>query len=142
MKKFFVRISSLVLVLIMVGFYQSVTAIRVTESEARKAEVDKINAENRAAAMASVYKDGTFEGEADGFGGPITVEVTLKSGEITDIKIISHDNEDDAYFNTAVDVVDDMLSGQTTDVDTVTGATFSSTGIINAVDAALAEAEN
>ena len=32
------------------------------------------------------YKDGTYEGEADGFGGPIQVKVTVENGEITDIE--------------------------------------------------------
>ena len=40
------------------------------------------------------YKDGTYEGEADGFGGPIQVKVTVENGEITDIEVVSAEKED------------------------------------------------
>ena len=47
-----------------------------------------------------------------------------------------------AYLSQAESVIDSILSAQSTDVDTVSGATFSSTGILNAVDDALGKAEN
>lgn len=90
----------------------------------------------------NVYKDGTYTGEADGYGGTIQVEVTLASDEITSINVVSAPGEDSAYLLQAESVIDSILSAQSTDVDTVSGATFSSTGILNAVDDALGKAEN
>lgn len=90
----------------------------------------------------NVYKDGTYTGSAQGFGGTITVEVTLASDEITNIQVTSAPGEDSAYLSQGEGVISSIISAQSTDVDTVSGATFSSTGIINAVVDALGKAEN
>ena len=90
----------------------------------------------------NVYKDGTYTGEAQGFGGTIQVQVTLASDEITDIQVTSAPGEDSAYLSHGEGVISSILSAQSTDVDTISGATFSSTGIINAVVDALGKAEN
>ena len=106
------------------------------------ASTDDNSASNDAADADNVYKDGTYTGEADGYGGTIQVEVTLASDEITSINVVSAPGEDSAYLSQAESVIDSILSAQSTDVDTVSGATFSSTGILNAVDDALGKAEN
>lgn len=90
----------------------------------------------------NVYKDGTYTGEAQGFGGTIQVQVTFASDEITDIQVTSAPGEDSAYLSQGEGVISSILSAQSTDVDTISGATFSSTGIINAVVDALGKAEN
>lgn len=106
------------------------------------ASTDDNSASDDAADADNVYKDGTYTGEADGYGGTIQVEVTLASDEITSIDVVSAPGEDSAYLSQAESVIDSILSAQSTDVDTVSGATFSSTGILNAVDDALGKAEN
>lgn len=84
--------------------------------------------------------DGTYTGEARGFKGPITVAVTVQNQQIANIEVV--DNVDDRkWFNRALRVVDDMLAAQSTNVDTVTGATYSSRGIIEAAKAALNNAK-
>lgn len=88
-----------------------------------------------------IYQDGTYEGEGSGFGGSIVVQVTLSGQQMTDIQIISASGEDQAYLSIAKGIIDTILSEQSTAVDTVTGATFSSTGILNAVEDALGKAE-
>lgn len=90
----------------------------------------------------NVYRDGTYTGSAQGFGGAITVQVTLANDEITDIQVTSAPGEDSAYLSQGEGVISSIISAQSTDVDTVSGATFSSTGIINAVVDALGKAEN
>ena len=90
----------------------------------------------------NVYKDGTYTGEAQGYGGTIQVEVTLSGDEITSVNVVSAPGEDSAYLSQAESVIDSIIGAQSTDVDTVSGATFSSTGILNAVDEALGKAEN
>ncbi|MCF0146139.1 MAG: FMN-binding protein [Eubacterium sp.] len=86
------------------------------------------------------YKDGVYRGTGIGFRGEIEVEVTVQGGNITDIAVISQ-REDGQFFNRAYDgVSEDIISSQSTDVDTVSGATFSSEGIIEAVADALSGA--
>lgn len=88
----------------------------------------------------SAYRDGVYTASADGFGGPITVQVTVQSDVITDIQILDHAGETSSYYYKARGVVVSMLEGNTPEVDTVSGATYSSTGIINAVKLALSKA--
>ena len=88
------------------------------------------------------YKNGTYTGEGQGFGGTIQVEVTLENDTITDIQVVSAPGEDSAYLSQGEGVISTILAAQSTDVDTISGATFSSTGIINAVNDALAKAQN
>lgn len=92
-------------------------------------------------ATASPYLDGTYEGEAEGFGGMITVQVTVENGQMTDLSILSADGEDSAYLSNAKDIIPKILEAQSADVDTISGATFSSTGIKNATAEALEKAE-
>ena len=105
-------------------------------------EADSTDAEEESDDSENVYKDGTYTGSAQGFGGAITVQVTLASDEITDIQVTSAPGEDSAYLSQGEGVISSIISAQSTDVDTVSGATFSSTGIINAVVDALGKAEN
>ena len=89
-----------------------------------------------------VYKNGTYTGDGQGFGGNIQVQVTLENDTITDIQVVSAPGEDSAYLSQGQGVISTILAAQSTDVDTISGATFSSTGIINAVNDALGKAEN
>ena len=88
------------------------------------------------------YKNGTYTGDGQGFGGNIQVQVTLENDTITDIQVVSAPGEDSAYLSQGQGVISTILAAQSTDVDTISGATFSSTGIINAVNDALGKAEN
>ena len=87
------------------------------------------------------YVDGTYDGEADGFGGTIAVEVTVEGGQITDLAITSADGEDSAYLSNAEAIIPKIIEAQSADVDTISGATFSSTGIRNAAQEAIEKAE-
>lgn len=88
----------------------------------------------------AAYKDGTYKGTAQGFGGDIEVEVTVSEGQIASVEITKADGEDSAYLDTAKGMIDDIVEQQTADVDTVSGATYSSGGIRDAAAAALEEA--
>ncbi len=91
----------------------------------------------------SAYRDGVYTASADGFGGPITVQVTVESDAITDITILDHAGETTSYFSRARSVVSEILTTGTPEgVDAVSGATYSSTGILNAVKQALSKAAN
>lgn len=89
-----------------------------------------------------LWQDGTYEGTGTGFAGELTVSVTIEKGTITDIQLVDSGNDDAAYVNMAVGVIDKMLAAQTSEVDAVSGATFSSNGIMDAVAEALSLAEN
>lgn len=90
----------------------------------------------------STYRDGIYTGTARGFGGDITVQVTITDDTITDISIVSAEGETRSYFTKARYVISAMLTAGTPEVDTISGATYSSTGIINAVKSALMKAAN
>ena len=57
----------------------------------------------------SIYKDGTYTGDAKGYGGNIKVQVVIAGGEITNIEVLSAKDEDEAYYNTAIRIIDNML---------------------------------
>ena len=88
------------------------------------------------------YKDGTYQGSGTGFGGTITVQVTVSGGKITAVDILSASGETGSYFASAQGVVSKVLSSQSPNVDAVSGATYSSNGIIQAVQNALSQAGN
>ncbi|MCW3491372.1 FMN-binding protein [Dethiobacter alkaliphilus] len=83
-------------------------------------------------------EDGTYTGTASGFKSDITVEVTVSGGEITDITVTDHDDTPNIFADSE-QVIDDIIAGQSLDVDVVSGATGSSNGIKNAVLNALAQ---
>ena len=89
---------------------------------------------------ANGYKDGTYEGSGTGFGGTIRVRVTVSGGRITAIDILDASGETPSYFAAAQGVISKMIEGNTPNVDAVSGATYSSNGIIQAVQNALSQA--
>ena len=83
------------------------------------------------------YIDGTYQGEASGYGPNLKVQVTVSSGKISDIKIASN-NETPGFCEKPFEIVPkEIIQKQNTNVDTVSGATYSSKGIIKAVNNAL-----
>ena len=85
-------------------------------------------------------QDGEYTGSAKGFGGLIVVKVRIFKGKIKSIDVVSHEKETPAYYSKAKKVISLILSSQSTDVDTISGATFSSSGILQAVQNALRKA--
>lgn len=87
------------------------------------------------------YQDGEWIGTALGYNDDITVKVTISSGKITNISIIEG-SDDEPYYNWAKEKIPQtIINAQSTDIDAVSGATFSSEGIINAVSDALQKAQ-
>jgi len=84
----------------------------------------------------AVLKDGTYEGSAEGFKGTIAVSVTVSGGAVTDIEI-TESRDTPKFFEQAKAMLDKILNGQTLEVDAVSGATYSSKGIQEAVYQAL-----
>ena len=107
------------------------------ESTAAMAETTKKNTTKKGKKGAIDVKDGTYKGSANGYGGKVTVNVTVSKKTMTAIDVVSAPGETDSFFNRAKGVIDEMLTAQSTDVDVVSGATYSSNGIIGAVKNAL-----
>ena len=106
---------------------------RVTDTET---ETDNAAEDTQTATGSFDLADGVYKGSATGFSGPVTVAVTIMDKKITSIDILSS-TDDEAFFNRAKGVIDRIISSQSFDVDVVSGATYSSNGIIGAVKNAL-----
>lgn len=104
---------------------------RVTDTETENAAED-----TQTATGSFELADGVYKGSATGFSGPVTVAVTIMDKKITSIDILSS-TDDEAFFNRAKGVIDRIIASQSFDVDVVSGATYSSNGIIAAVKNAL-----
>ncbi len=152
MKTFIVRmVNTLTIVGVLIGYNAIVDAREKNEEIARlNAELETVRLEQQAAAAdgadldsadaAGNYADGVYEGTGQGFGGDITVSVTVSGGNISSVEIVSAEKEDGAYLTMAQDIIPAIIKAQSAEVDTVSGATFSSTGIRDAVEQALEKA--
>ncbi len=156
-KNFLLRAVNLLLVLCLLGAYQTVLYARkqqenLTEMQSKINQLEgQLQEWTQALEEASgntadsvseqaetmAFADGAYQGSAQGFGGEIQVAVEVSGGQITSIEIVSADQEDEAYLSMAEDIVDTIMEQQTTEVDTVSGATYSSAGIRDAVADAL-----
>ena len=149
-KNFILRAVNLLLILVLLGQYQRIAVVRaaaVAERQQQIAEVEAYNASILQAVQTeaeqeaeSGLKDGTYEGTGLGFGDDIIVQVTISGGRMTDISVVSAEGEDKPYYKQALSVLDKMLSAQSTEVDTVSGATLTADGMIEAVADALGKA--
>lgn len=110
---------------------------QVSESMAdTETETENTTEDTQTATGSFDLADGVYKGSATGFSGPVTVAVTIMDKKITSIDILSS-TDDEAFFNRAKGVIDRIISSQSLDVDVVSGATYSSNGIIGAVKNAL-----
>lgn len=90
----------------------------------------------RLSGIAEGLSDGVYYGSGEGYQSTITVAVTVADGRITDVRIVSH-ADDAAYVARAEKLIPSILSQQTADVDTISGVTYSSKGIVAAVKDAM-----
>lgn len=143
MKDFLIRSFCLAAVILILAGYNQVLKDRSKDEEITKleAQVTKLQQEKeKTVDIKGTYPDGRWEGGAKGFGGMITVLVTVENGTISEIEITSADDEDKAYLSMAEDIIPKIIEAQSAEVDTISGATFSSTGIKNAAEQALEQA--
>lgn len=85
------------------------------------------------------YSDGVYTGTGTGFRGDTTVTVTVENGVISDITVDSYKDDREFFSKAESSIISAVISSQSTDVDTVSGATFSSNGLIEAIKNALGE---
>lgn len=142
MREFWMRLMSLVVIVGLILGYNSVLEARAKDEEIAKlnAKIENTESLEDEDSKNGSYKDGTYTGEADGFGGTVAVEVTVKDGKIEVVEVTSAEKEDSAYLAMAEDIIPKIIEAQSAEVDTISGATFSSTGIKNAAEQALEQA--
>ena len=85
------------------------------------------------------FKDGEYEGSAIGYNGKLIVSVVVEGGAIKDIKIVKHVDDEEYFYDARDKVIQSILEKQSTEVDSVSGATTSADAIIKAVKRALGE---
>ncbi|MDO4170494.1 MAG: FMN-binding protein [Lachnospiraceae bacterium] len=130
--------------------YSSNGIISAVRDALKKASVKKTDSNknkntstdsSKEAKLKGTYKDGTYLGTGEGFGGNLTVSVTIKDNRMTKIKVVKNEGDDKTFLDNAKGVITKMLKNQNTDVDVISGATYSSKGIIEAVKDALSKAK-
>ena len=90
--------------------------------------------------MTKALKDGEYTAEVEGQEGPMTVKTTVKDGKIAAVEVVS-ENETPSIAAAALDSIPGaIVSGNTCDVDVVSGATLTSNRIMDAVALCLTEA--
>ncbi len=105
------------------------------EEEATLAQVESASSEGGG----GLYADGVYQGSGQGFKGTVTMEVEIEAGEIIRVEAVSQ-RDDRKWFNRAITSLSQtIISEQSADVDVVSGATYSSQGIIEGVGNALEE---
>ena len=97
--------------------------------------------ENTDVAPAGKYGAGTYTATAQGMG-KVTVTVTVDANQILSIELDVPGETPGLGDKGAQKAADSILTAQSTDVATISGATMSSTAVINAVADALAQAAN
>lgn len=112
----------------------------ISEDSSEASEsISEVNSEGAGNSTSSLT-DGVYEAKAAGYDGTVKVTVTIEGGKITDISGTSTES-DPWYFDKCKNkVISEILEAQDIDVDAVSGATYSSNGIKNAVQKALQEA--
>ncbi len=83
------------------------------------------------------YQDGTYQGTAQGYRGPVSVTVTVANGNITSIQVDSFEDDEEFFSRAESQVIGSIMDSQSVSVAPVTGATYSSQGIMDAVANAL-----
>ena len=107
-------------------------------AEAKKGDAAEAVADNAAALE---LKDGTYQGTGRGMASDIVVDVVVAGGRIESVTVIAA-SDTPGIFEAAVEQMPArIVEAQSTHVDAVAGATMTSNGVIQAVEAALANAK-
>ena len=125
------------------GEIDAVSGATITSDAVKKAVANAIGqAKGEAAAPAGelAFTAGTYTGSGEGYNGPVEVSVTFDDKAVTAIEVTSS-KETEHVGDIAFDIlIPDMIKANGTGVDAVSGATFSSRALKEAVNAAAEEA--
>ncbi len=98
-------------------------------------------AATEASAAAGEYTPGTYTGEADGFGGKVTVEITVDENKITDVKVTGDDETENIGKAHLEELGKAVLDAQSAEIDGASGATVTSDAVKAAAASAIAQAK-
>lgn len=140
MRTFIIKTVNLLCICGILSVYQQYASARAAEVAAYEEEVKLAQEMASQTQETAGYTDGVYQGSGMGFGGEILVQITIEGGEITAAEILSAENETPEYLKEAEKILTDVVNGQTEDVDTVSGATLSSNGILEGIKKALSGA--
>ena len=88
----------------------------------------------------NVYTPGTYAAQAKGFGGVVSVSVTFDEKGMTDVQVEAPDETSGIGSVAAEKLPAAILNAQSAQVDTVSGATFTSKAVMSAVEDCIAQA--
>ncbi len=139
-----VKLIAAVAVVAAVASYASWASAAAAADDAVRAQMkaDSEAARAESAERGPYATDGVFTGSAQGYGGTVTTQVTVENGYITAVEVVDHSSETESYFSQAASLTEAVVEAQTTAVDTVSGATFSSAGILNGATEALRQSNS
>ena len=83
------------------------------------------------------YADGVYVGSSRGYGGAVRVQVTMENGCITEVEILDASHETKQFLRRAKRLLTTVVDAQSWEVDAVSEATYTSRGILGAVQNAL-----
>ncbi len=107
-----------------------------SEVEEVNNNVDQVNEQLETNSNTALYTEGTYTGESDSIGGKIKLDVTVDENEIQSIEIVEF-NDSEFSFDARDNMIEKIVNANNTNIDTISGATETTQGIINAVDMAL-----
>ena len=96
-----------------------------------------VTAPESQSSVTRTYTDGVYTGTGSGYRGATQVQVTVAGGRITDVTVLSSEDDRQYFSRAQSSLIAAILNAQGVDVSTVSGATFSSNGILEAVADAL-----
>ncbi|HEY5584705.1 MAG TPA: FMN-binding protein [Ruminiclostridium sp.] len=109
----------------------------VNEGIKDSTSLEQLNAQFEGAEL----KDGVYTGEATGYRPGLKVSVKIENNSIINVEVTDHNEVNQRFYSIPIKLIPPaIVQNQTLDVDMVSGATFTSVGIINAVNDALSKA--
>jgi len=135
LKKAFIAMAIITLSLTVVGCNSS------GGNESSAGQSQETSQQSESTGNSASYKDGIYEGSGKGHGGEVRVSVKIEQGKIAEINVLAH-NETEGVGSIAIErLPNEIIEAQSTEVETISGATMTSGAIINAVNSALEQAK-
>lgn len=100
-------------------------------------EEENVPLKQKPSSTESVEELDYYTGVGQGYNGEITVRVGLLENTIKTIKVIDHSEDYDWYMEAKKPIIDAVIDAQSTDIDVVSGATYTSNGLLEAIENAL-----
>jgi uncharacterized protein with FMN-binding domain/NAD-dependent dihydropyrimidine dehydrogenase PreA subunit len=136
---------------ILIGKYNSNKYDNAIELENCKQITEVINTEEKIIDTSStnnsisktnyIYNDGTYKATVDAYRRNMVIQINIENDIIVDITILDHNDTKSYVKFAAPTIIENILKNNSTDIDVVSGATYTSDGIKNGVDKCLEQAK-